>query len=111
MKDLKAFMNKVKEDKKLEKKVNEAANVDEIVAIAADAGYTFTTNDLMDERMGTVSGGTLGTAITTGDIQARANAKINAKLLDFSHKTGNINVNATGDNSTAMNEGGVTIGE
>ncbi len=57
MKDLKAFMAKVADDSKLAEQVGSAASAEEVVAIAADAGYKFTADELMDERMSQVAGG------------------------------------------------------
>lgn len=58
MKDLKAFMAKVSEDQGLAKKVMAAKDTAEVVSIAAAAGYKFTEDDLMDEQMSQVAGGT-----------------------------------------------------
>lgn len=57
MKDLKAFMAKVSEDQGLAKKVMAAQSNEEVVSIAAAAGYKFTEDDLMDEQMSQVAGG------------------------------------------------------
>lgn len=57
MKDLKAFMAKVSEDQGLAKKVMTAKSNEEVVSIAAAAGYKFTEDDLMDEQMSQVAGG------------------------------------------------------
>lgn len=57
MKDLKAFMETVAKNPKLAQRVESAKNTAEIVAIAADEGFTFTENELMDERMSQVAGG------------------------------------------------------
>ncbi len=57
MNDLKAFVARVSEDPGLAKKVMAAKDAAEIVSIAATAGYQFTEDDLLDERMSQVAGG------------------------------------------------------
>ncbi len=103
MKDLKAFLKKLKEDKNLAKKVNNASGADEIVSIGSAAGYTFTADDLMDEQMSSVSGGVFGNTlrVDTGDIRA--------SILDASKVEGKISVNASGVNSVAQNQGNLNI--
>lgn len=57
MKDLKAFMTKVSEDNKLAEKVAAAKSAEEVVSIAAEAGYKFTADDLMEDQLNQVAGG------------------------------------------------------
>ena len=70
MKDLKAFMTKVSEDNKLAEKVAAAKSAEEVVSIAAESGYKFTADDLMENQLNQVAGGnglnSVGSALNVG---------------------------------------------
>ena len=62
---LKAFLEKVKGDSSLQEKLNAAADSDAVLAIAKDAGFMISVDDLMDteisaEELEGASGGTTG---------------------------------------------------
>lgn len=104
MKDLKAFMKKLKEDKPLAKKVSNADNVDEVVSIAADAGYSFTADEFMNERMSAVSGGLgSGVSVSTGAID------MDLGILDFSKIDAKIQQQIAGSGNTGQNTGNVSV--
>ena len=105
MKDLKAFIKKLREDKPLAKKVSNADTVDEVVSIAADAGYSFTADEFMNEQMSAVSGGEGGSAqgggidVQTGDFLNFDFSKINAKIQQ----------EISGSRNTGQNTGNVSV--
>ena len=47
---LKAFLEKVKADSSLQEKMKDASDADAVVAIAKDAGFSITTEDLNSDR-------------------------------------------------------------
>ena len=47
---LKAFLEKVKADTSLQEKLKAAADADAVLAIAKDAGFSITTEDLKEHR-------------------------------------------------------------
>ena len=64
---LKAFLEKVKADTSLQEKLKAAADADAVTAIAKEAGFNVSADDLTkaqselsDEELEAVSGGTLG---------------------------------------------------
>lgn len=105
MKDLKAFMKKLKSDKSLAKKVNNADSVDEVVSMAADAGYSFTADEFMNERMSAVSGGLGGSkiSVSTGDID------LDLSILDFSKIDAKIQQQISGSGNTGQNTGNISV--
>ena len=69
---LKAFLEKVKADTSLQEKLNGAADADAVVAIAKEAGFSISADDLKkapieisEEELEGVAGGTLFTLILT----------------------------------------------
>ncbi len=76
MSDLNGMLNKAKGDEALKAKLTEAGNASEVVAIGAEAGFTFTEADVdaahkskvssgevSQDDLDKVSGGTIGTII------------------------------------------------
>lgn len=94
MKDLKAFVKDLSDDKKLAQKVNKAKTAKEVTDIAADNGYSFDENDLAD-----VSGGFFGPDF---DIQVH-------DLFNIQNISTEIKQNVKGEHNVAQNNGSTNI--
>ena len=94
MKDLKAFVKDLSDDKKLAQKVNKAKTAKEVTDIAADNGYSFDENDLAD-----VSGGFLGP-----DFEIQVHDLFNIQKISTEIKQ-----NVKGEHNVAQNNGSTNI--
>ena len=71
MGDLRKFKSKVSADKKLQKRINDASTIKDVVQIAASVGCNVTECEVRDDMMEAISGGegmgNVITTVTTGD--------------------------------------------
>lgn len=112
MSNLHEFKNKVKSDKKLQKRINEASTIKDVVEIAASVGCTLSEDEIREDMMNTVSGGSdpSGSGGGMGNITANVNVgDVDASVVDLSKQIAEITQLNLGDNSTVQNVGYATV--
>lgn len=110
MSNLNKFKNRVNSDKKLQKRMSEASTVNDVVEIAKDVGFALSADEIREDMLNTVSGGSdsSGSGGGMGNIVVEL-GDVDASLFDFSKSTANITQTNMGDNSTMQNVGSATV--
>lgn len=107
MSNLSKFKSKVSADKKLQKRMQDASTIKDVVQIAASVGCNVTEDEVRDDMMEGISGGFGGsgvgvnTSVNIGDVEA--------SLFDFSKYDAKISQAISGNGSTANNVGNLSI--
>lgn len=112
MSNLNKFKNRVNSDKKLQKRMSEASTVNDVVEIAKDVGFALSADEIREDMLNTVSGGSdsSGSGGGMGNINIDIEVgDVDASLFDFSKSTANITQTNMGDNSTMQNVGSATV--
>ncbi len=109
MSDLNKFKSKVSADKKLQKKIDEASTIKDVVEIAASIGCNVSDYELKEDMMNAISGGFdfdkagmgVNTIVETGDNTVKFYENIN-KEIKFKQE-------ASGAGSFTTNNGNFVI--
>ncbi len=114
MTNLNKFKSRLVSDKGLQKRMREASTIKDVVKIAKSVGCDVTENEVKDDMMKAISGGTdpittalgaaggMGINVGVGDIDF--------SMFDFSKYEAAINQTIYGDGSTTNNVGNIAIG-
>ena len=127
MTNLNKFKSRLSSDKGLQKRMSEASTIKDVVKIAKSVGCDVTENEVKDDMMKAISGGTQpggtqpgGTqpgvtpakALVSGGFGAAGGLGVSVgpvNVLDFSNISGSISQTVNGAGSAANNTGGVSI--
>lgn len=114
MTNLNKFKSRLSSDKALQKRMSEASTIKDVVKIAKSVGCDVTENEVKDDMMKAISGGTdpittalgaaggMGINVGVGDVDF--------SVFDFSKYDAQISQAISGDGSTANNVGNIAIG-
>lgn len=122
MSNLSKFKSKVSADKKLQKRMNEASTIKDVVKIAKSVGCNVSEREVKDDMMAAISGGGGGGAaaasLVSGAVGAAGGMGVNVdnkvgdvdfSMFDFSKYDAQISQAISGNGSTANNVGNLSI--
>lgn len=121
MSNLSKFKSKVSADKKLQKRMKDASTIKDVVQIAASVGCNVTEDEVRDDMMEAISGGTApelgeglksGLSRTSGGVGVNTTVTTGDNTVNFYQsvkKEASFSQNASGSNSFVSNSGGISI--